>query len=79
MGLVYGRVSVCNHDATKSTNRHIHPRDGVVLEILVIIIVENFVVIKGHSLRPQHLRKHLELFVAETLIPPLLFGPVLLR
>jgi hypothetical protein len=78
MGLGYGRVSACGRDASTPTDRHIHLRDGIVLEILIIIIIENFVIIKGHSFRPQHFREHLELFGAETLVLPLLFGPAIL-
>ena len=65
-------------DAATLTDRHIHLRDGIVLEILIIIIVENFVIIEGHSFRPQHFREHLELLTVETLVLPLLFAPVIL-
>jgi hypothetical protein len=78
MGLECGRVNGCDHGITSSTNRHIHLRDGVVLEILIVVIVEDFVIIEGHSFRPQHLREHLELLVAETLVLPLFLVPVIL-
>ena len=78
MSLGCGKVSACDRDAASSPNRHIYLRNGIVLEILIITIIENFVVIEGHPFRPQHLRKHLELFVVEPLVLPLLFGPAIL-
>lgn len=59
-------------------NRHIHLRDGIIFEISVVVVVENFVIIEGHSFRSQHFREHLELLMAETLILSLLFSPVVL-
>ena len=71
-------VNVYDHGTVRWTNRHIHLRNGVVLEILIVVIVENFIIIESHPFWPKHLREHLELLVAETLVLSLLFGPVIL-
>ena len=78
MCLEHRRVNTCEWGAARSTNRHIHLRNGIVLKILVVVIVENFIIVEGYSFRSQHLREHLEFLMAKTLVLPLLFGPIIL-
>ena len=56
---------------------HVHSRDGVVLEVLVVGAVERVVVVERHPARAEHLGQERELFRLEALVERLLLGPLL--
>ena len=59
------------------TYAHVHSRDRVVLEVLVVIVVERVVVVKRDAARAEHLGQERELVRLEALVQLLFLGPLL--
>jgi hypothetical protein len=56
---------------------HIHLRNGITFEVLIITIIQDIIIVESYSLGPDHLREEGEFFFLETLIQPFFFGPLL--
>ena len=70
--LVRRRFLLRKRDATCV---HVYLRHGVILEVFVVVILQNVIIIKCHSLRSKHIGKKGEFFFIETLVQLLFFSP----
>lgn len=58
-----------------STCLHIYLRHRVVFKVFIVVIIQNVIIVKRHSLRSKHIGEERELFLFETLVQLLLFSP----
>ena len=73
-------VIALQHHRTRTTFEtypHVHGRDGVALEVLVVVLSERVVIVKRHAAGPEHLRQERELVRLEALVELLFLGPFL--
>ena len=72
-------IALQHHRATTTleTYPHVHGRDGVALEVLIVVLSERVVIVKRHAAGPEHLRQERELVRLEALVQLLFLGPLL--
>src|ERR1700683_4024473 len=50
------------------TYLHVHLRNRIILEVLVVAVIQDVVIVKGHPFRSQHIGQERKFFLFETLM-----------